>query len=104
MDINGINFHLFTGSDSVNLENMTAVEDDWNTLFINYAAIAWHEMRRAWIGDQSVASQRKPRESIIRWSSSKPDLLSSNEAFDGPVPLSKMVGFLVQVWEGDVKE
>ncbi|KAL8504433.1 hypothetical protein ACS0TY_015850 [Phlomoides rotata] len=66
MDINGINFHLFTGSDSVNLENMTAVEDDWNTLFINYAAIAWHEMRRAWIGDQSVASQRKPRESIIR--------------------------------------
>ncbi|KAL0336920.1 UNVERIFIED_CONTAM: hypothetical protein Scaly_1967100 [Sesamum calycinum] len=70
--------HSSRGSESVNVENMATVQDDCSSLFINYvlslsihttqhaAAIAWHEMRRAWRGDQSVASQRKPGEPIMR--------------------------------------
>ncbi|KAH6755382.1 hypothetical protein C2S52_022216 [Perilla frutescens var. hirtella] len=95
MDIDGINFHLFTnyslrGSDIVNVEKMTADEYDRSSLFVNYAEIAWQEMRRAWRGNQSIASQRKPREPMRHCSSTfKEELLSSTEAFDGPVPLSE---------------
>lgn len=112
MDINGIDFHLFTnhssrGSDIVNVEKskMTATDYDHSVLFVNYAEIAWQEMRRAWRGDQSIASQIKPREPMRHCSSTiKEELLSSNEPFDGPVPLSKMVQFLVEVWEDDLQD
>ncbi|PIM99230.1 hypothetical protein CDL12_28279 [Handroanthus impetiginosus] len=78
---------------------MPAVEDDYDTLYINYAAVAWHEMRRAWRGDQSFASQIMPIEPTMSWNTSYQDLLSSKEHFDGPVPLAKMVEFLVKVWK-----
>ncbi|KAK4386372.1 hypothetical protein Sango_2507800 [Sesamum angolense] len=105
--------HSSRGSESVNVENMATVQDDCSSLFINYAAIAWHEMRRAWRGDQSVASQRKPREPIMRHvamsfaisisfilflacgvrdatarSTSYQDVVSSGERFNEPVPLA----------------
>ncbi|KAG6401552.1 hypothetical protein SASPL_138411 [Salvia splendens] len=56
------------------------------------AAIAWHEMRRAWRGDRSSVSQRKPKEPTMHCSST-----FKEEPFDGPVPLSKMV----EAWEED---
>ncbi|KAL1541328.1 hypothetical protein AAHA92_25565 [Salvia divinorum] len=101
MDANAINFCLYTdhclgGSGVVNVEKRTANEDDCNTLFVNYAAIAWHEMRRAWRGDRSSVSQRKPREPTRHCSSTFKEV-----PFDGPVPLSKMVALLVEAWEKD---
>ncbi|XP_057805344.1 uncharacterized protein LOC131020511 isoform X1 [Salvia miltiorrhiza] len=72
MDVNAITSGLYTdhslrGSDVVNVEKKNANEDDRNTLFVNYAAIAWHEMRRAWRGDRSSASPKKPREPTRHW-------------------------------------
>ncbi|XP_057805346.1 uncharacterized protein LOC131020511 isoform X3 [Salvia miltiorrhiza] len=100
MDVNAITSGLYTdhslrGSDVVNVEKKNANEDDRNTLFVNYAAIAWHEMRRAWRGDRSSASPKKPREPTRHCSNT-----SMEGRFDEPVPLS-MVAFLVAVWEED---
>ncbi|EYU38566.1 hypothetical protein ABFS82_12G143700 [Erythranthe guttata] len=91
MDVDGISYD--------SLEKMPSLQDDYNTLFVNYAAVAWHEMRRAWRGNRSVASQRKPTEPITRYSTSCKDLLSSKEPFEEPVPLAMMVEFLAEVWE-----
>ncbi|KAK4432475.1 hypothetical protein Salat_1009600 [Sesamum alatum] len=90
--------HSSRGSETLNVENTSAIQDDCSSLFINYAALAWHEMRRAWRGDQSIASQRKPREPITRQSTSYQDVVSSGERFNEPVPLAKMVKSLVEVW------
>ncbi|XP_047956622.1 uncharacterized protein LOC125202288 isoform X2 [Salvia hispanica] len=60
------------------------------------AAIAWNEMRRAWRGDRSSVSQRKPREPTMHCSSTFKEV-----PIDGPVPLSKMVELLVEAWEED---
>ncbi|XP_020549494.1 uncharacterized protein LOC105161355 isoform X2 [Sesamum indicum] len=89
--------HSSRGSEPVNVENMAADQDDCSSLFINYAAIAWHEMRRAWRGDQSVASERKPREPIMSQSASYQDVVSPGERFNEPVPLA-MVKSLVEIW------
>ncbi|KAI3447553.1 hypothetical protein Pfo_004218 [Paulownia fortunei] len=69
---------------------MLAVQDDCNTLFTTtVAAIAWHEMRRAWRAGVPLNQ----------------DLLSSKEPVDGPVPLARGlihtedVEYLVEVWE-----
>ncbi|KAF3683748.1 putative cysteine proteinase 15A-like [Capsicum annuum] len=35
-------------------------------VFVNHAAIAWHENRRKWVGDVSRKSERMPKDPIIR--------------------------------------
>ncbi|XP_059289027.1 uncharacterized protein LOC132042524 isoform X1 [Lycium ferocissimum] len=35
-------------------------------VFVNHAAIAWHENRRTWVGDVSSRSDRMPKDPIIR--------------------------------------
>ncbi|KAL5569412.1 hypothetical protein UlMin_025987 [Ulmus minor] len=69
--------------------------------FVNYAAIAWHENRRKWVGDQSQRVKPPARDPIISWSSSYEDLLSTNEPFSEPIPLTEMVDFLVDIWYDD---
>ncbi|CAK9160790.1 unnamed protein product [Ilex paraguariensis] len=61
--------------------------------------IAWHERRRAWIGEnRSQRSQRMPREQIMSWTTTYEELLSSTEPFHESIPLAEMVDFLVDIW------
>ncbi|XP_048322079.1 uncharacterized protein LOC107431899 isoform X1 [Ziziphus jujuba] len=95
-------------------------------VFVNHAEIAWHEMRKEWVGDASHKPRRAPREPIMREISLIPmklinylvqglkksncgififsltttyeDLLLSSEPFQQPIPLAEMVDFLVDIW------
>ncbi|XP_059289029.1 uncharacterized protein LOC132042524 isoform X3 [Lycium ferocissimum] len=57
-------------------------------VFVNHAAIAWHENRRTWVGDVSSRSDRMPKDPIISWSTTYEDLLSTTEPFSEPIPLT----------------
>ncbi|BAT94511.1 hypothetical protein VIGAN_08112100 [Vigna angularis var. angularis] len=57
------------------------------SIFVNHAAIAWHEDRRKWVGDRSQHPPRIAKDQIISWSTSYEELLSTNEPFAEPIPL-----------------
>ncbi|XVF83050.1 hypothetical protein PTKIN_Ptkin16aG0101300 [Pterospermum kingtungense] len=77
-------------------------EKDANTsIFVNHAAIAWHENRRRWVGDKSQQSRKISKDPIISWSTAYEELLQTNEPFSEPIPLPEMVDFLVDIWHDD---
>ncbi|KAL6123927.1 hypothetical protein ACLB2K_076443 [Fragaria x ananassa] len=86
-------------SKSVTEEKRPAEKEANTSVFVNYAAIAWHESRRKWIGDQRL--QRMAKDPIISWSTAYEDLLSTNECFPEPIPLTEMVDFLVDIWHDE---
>ncbi|KAL5546108.1 hypothetical protein UlMin_005795 [Ulmus minor] len=67
-------------------------------VFVNHAEIAWHEMRKQWVGDPSHNTQRTSREPIMSWTTTYEDLLLTTEPFQQPIPLAEMVDFLVDIW------
>ncbi|XP_054785427.1 uncharacterized protein LOC129291966 [Prosopis cineraria] len=69
--------------------------------YVNHAAIAWYEERRKWVGDKSQHPPRMPKDSVISWSTSYEELLSTDEPFAEPIPLPEMVDFLVDIWHDD---
>uniref|UniRef100_A0A2P2PHY6 Uncharacterized protein LOC105641111 isoform X1 n=1 Tax=Rhizophora mucronata TaxID=61149 RepID=A0A2P2PHY6_RHIMU len=78
------------------------VEIQVNTsTFVNHGAIAWHENRRKWIGDQSRQTQRVEKDPIISWSTTYEELLSNHEPFPESIPLPEMVDFLVDIWHDE---
>ncbi|XP_056160415.1 uncharacterized protein LOC115667002 isoform X2 [Syzygium oleosum] len=83
-------------------EGKEAVGKDANTsLFVNHAAVAWHESRRKWVGDQTQRSPKVLKDEIISWSTTYEELLSTNEPFSEPIPLPEMVDFLVDIWHDE---
>ncbi|BBG97785.1 SNF7 family protein [Prunus dulcis] len=54
----------------------------------NGAAIAWHESRKKWVGDQRM--QRMAKDPIISWSTAYEDLLSTHDSFPEPIPLTTL--------------
>lgn len=76
----------------------TAKKETKTPVFINYAAIAWHENRKKWVGDQSQRAKRMEKDPVISWTTAYEDLLSTNDPFAEPIPLSEMVDFLVDIW------
>ncbi|KAK2969073.1 hypothetical protein RJ640_021112 [Escallonia rubra] len=70
-------------------------------VYTNHAAIAWHESRRKWIGDQSQRSNRMQKDPIISWSMTYEDLLSTHDPFPERIPLPEMVDFLVDIWHDE---
>ncbi|KAG1355002.1 hypothetical protein COCNU_07G011140 [Cocos nucifera] len=80
--------HISSVPITVNEDSNLAEENTNNGSFINEAAIAWNEMRREWVGDRSKKSHRAPREPIISWCMTYDDLLSTNQPFPQPIPLS----------------
>ncbi|XP_042755372.1 uncharacterized protein LOC111916360 isoform X3 [Lactuca sativa] len=86
------------GSKIVNEERKSTKRDVSNPLFVNHAELAWHEMRRAWVGDGSQTSHTKFRQPILSWTTSFEDLLSSGETFPDPIPLADVVDLLVDIW------
>lgn len=71
------------------------------SVFVNQAAIAWEENRRKWTGNLSHKPKRIPKDPIISWSMTYEDLLSTNEPFSEPIPLTEMVDFLVDIWQDE---
>ncbi|KAG6763510.1 hypothetical protein POTOM_030930 [Populus tomentosa] len=102
-------------STSTNGEHMNTEKEKSTSVFVNHAAIAWHESRRKWTGNQSRQPQRTTKDPIIRvnimkhngrtflcsWSTTYEDLLSTQEPFSEPIPLSEMVDFLVDIWHDE---
>ncbi|KAK1396532.1 putative HXXXD-type acyl-transferase family protein [Heracleum sosnowskyi] len=70
-------------------------------VFINHAAIAWHESRREWIGDSSKRLQSTPKDPVICWTTTYEDLLSTTAPFTEPISLTEMVDFLVDIWHDE---
>ncbi|XP_022892607.1 uncharacterized protein LOC111407398 [Olea europaea var. sylvestris] len=94
---------------NITLENPTPVNESKRpgenhmstSVFVNHAAISWHESRRKWIGDLSQRPERVPKDPIISWSMTYEDLLSTNDPFSEPIPLPEMVDFLVDIWHDE---
>ncbi|KAJ4972213.1 hypothetical protein NE237_005312 [Protea cynaroides] len=100
---NGSNSHSHeeqsSGVYTFSSEEKKPMDEGVNTsTFVNQAAIAWHEKRKQWIGDQSQKSQRVAKDPVISWSTTYDELLSTNEPFTQSIPLSEMVDFLVDIW------
>ncbi|XP_038979091.1 uncharacterized protein LOC120110870 isoform X2 [Phoenix dactylifera] len=100
MENNGIISHsvetqLSSGPTTINKDGNFAEENGSNGSFINQD---WNEIRREWVGDLSKKSHRPPREPIMSWCITYDDLLSINQPFPQPIPLSEMVDFLVDIW------
>ncbi|KAJ6909291.1 hypothetical protein NC652_020321 [Populus alba x Populus x berolinensis] len=53
-------------STSTNGEHMNTEKEKSTSVFVNHAAIAWHESRRKWTGNQSRQPQRTTKDPIIR--------------------------------------
>ncbi|KAL2525888.1 hypothetical protein Adt_10942 [Abeliophyllum distichum] len=96
-------------NEKIPLENQTPANESKRpaenhtstSVFVNHAAISWHESRREWIGDLSQRSERVPKDQIISWSMTYEDLLSTNDPFPEPIPLPEMVDFLVDIWHDE---
>ncbi|XP_027935164.1 uncharacterized protein LOC114190468 [Vigna unguiculata] len=67
-------------------------------VFVNHAEIAWHQMRKEWVGNRSTKLERPPKESIVSLTTSYEDLLLSAAPFQQPISLTEMVDFLVDFW------
>ncbi|EOY18820.1 Uncharacterized protein TCM_043308 isoform 2, partial [Theobroma cacao] len=78
-----------------------AEKDASSSVFVNHAAIAWHENRRRWVGDKSQQSQRVSKDPVISWSTTYEELLLTNEPFPESISLPEMVDFLVDIWHDD---
>ncbi|XP_015876788.1 uncharacterized protein LOC107413369 [Ziziphus jujuba] len=106
MEVNTRNSHSkekrpLDQSKSNNQGKKTAGKEVNTSVFVNYAAIDWHERRRKWVGDQSQRGQRMAKDPIISWTTAYEDLLSTNEPFSEPIPLPEMVDFLVDIWHDE---
>nr|XP_043633805.1 uncharacterized protein LOC122605009 [Erigeron canadensis]XP_043633806.1 uncharacterized protein LOC122605009 [Erigeron canadensis] len=86
------------GSKSVNEEKKSMSEFS-NPLFVNHAELAWHEIRRAWVGDKPQTSHSKFRQPILSWTTSFEDFLASGEPFPDPIQLADVVDLLVDIWD-----
>ncbi|KAL8538679.1 hypothetical protein ACS0TY_000624 [Phlomoides rotata] len=88
-------------STSLDQQKKSAGSGVGTSQFVNHAAIAWEESRRKWIGDVSHRSHTTQMEPIISWSTTYEDLLSTNDPFTKPIPLTEMVDFLVDIWHDE---
>lgn len=53
---------LYSGGFKNVIQDQNLTEKDVSdSLYVNHAEVAWHEMRRAWVGDKSQRSQRRRR-------------------------------------------
>ncbi|KAG6760405.1 hypothetical protein POTOM_036923 [Populus tomentosa] len=71
MDVNPVRSHSnekqpLEHSTSTNGEHEHTEKEKSASVFINHAAIAWHESRRKWTGDQSQQPERMIKDPIIR--------------------------------------
>uniref|UniRef100_A0A0C9S8S5 TSA: Wollemia nobilis Ref_Wollemi_Transcript_3728_1007 transcribed RNA sequence n=1 Tax=Wollemia nobilis TaxID=56998 RepID=A0A0C9S8S5_9CONI len=86
------------GSTSQTEETQTPNSNADNSTFVNHALTMWNERRREWVGNRPQNRPQVPREPVISWNTTYDDLLTTNQPFPQPIPLSEMIDFLVDVW------
>ncbi|GAU20327.1 hypothetical protein TSUD_338080 [Trifolium subterraneum] len=84
------------GSRDANENSLTGKE-----AYVNPAEVAWNQMRKEWVGDQSKKIQRPPEASTICLTTSSEDMLLYGEPFRSPIPLPAVVNYFVKVWEDE---
>ncbi|KAK1389410.1 Germin-like protein subfamily 1 member 15 [Heracleum sosnowskyi] len=67
--------------------------------FVNHGYLRWKQMRLQWTETTSLENQPKKRDPVLSWNATYESLLGTNKRFNKPIPLSEMVGFLVERWE-----
>ncbi|XAR69653.1 hypothetical protein NMG60_11001339 [Bertholletia excelsa] len=85
---NGKEDEKSTGKDIHKEYEKSTEQDIHNSAFVNHAEIAWHEGRKAWIGNRSQKAQKKHREPVMSWTENYENLLSSGAPFPQRIPLS----------------
>ncbi|XP_074373144.1 uncharacterized protein LOC141713569 isoform X2 [Apium graveolens] len=78
--------------ENANVDCMISEKNALDFLYVNHAEVAWHERRRAWVGDTPQRSprlqSRSIREKILSGSTTYKELLSTTEPFKGAIPLA----------------
>ncbi|XP_047324724.1 uncharacterized protein LOC124928235 [Impatiens glandulifera] len=87
-----------TSTNEVNVE----MSNTSNSSFVNHGLMAWNQSRKVWVGDQPKESKRTVKDSVISWTSTYEDLLSTNSRFPESIPLAEMVDFLVDIWYDEI--
>ncbi|XP_021276804.1 uncharacterized protein LOC110411107 [Herrania umbratica] len=68
--------------------------------FVNQGLILWNQSRLQWIGSSRPRNHtQQSRETRLSWNATYESLLGTRNPFPGPIPLSEMIDFLVEVWE-----
>ncbi|KAK7277504.1 hypothetical protein RJT34_22518 [Clitoria ternatea] len=94
MEINSSNSNCRQNHSSEVSRDASKEKSPQKEVFVNHAEIAWHQMRKEWVGKEL---ERPPKDTIVSLTSYE-DLLLSSEPFPQPIPLSEMVDFLVEFW------
>ncbi|XVF75608.1 hypothetical protein PTKIN_Ptkin13bG0200200 [Pterospermum kingtungense] len=92
MEVNAGNYHsnekqLSECTKSADNEKKPVEKDASTSVFVNHAAIAWHENRRKWVGGKCQQSRKISKDAVISWSTTYEELLATNEPFSEPIPL-----------------
>ncbi|KAL2323247.1 hypothetical protein Fmac_027626 [Flemingia macrophylla] len=98
MDFNGSSSDARQKNSSEGSPVATKEKSTEKEVFVNHAEIAWHQMRKQWVGNRSKKLERPPKDSIISLTTTYEDLLLSTEPFQQQIPLVEMVDFLVDFW------
>ncbi|XP_044471054.1 uncharacterized protein LOC123200034 isoform X2 [Mangifera indica] len=68
--------------------------------FVNHGLLLWNQVRCQWIGNSKPKNETQHSwEPKSSWPATYESLLGTKNPFPGPIPLSEMVDFLVDVWE-----
>ncbi|KAJ0524603.1 hypothetical protein HanRHA438_Chr09g0378361 [Helianthus annuus] len=66
--------------------------------FVNRGLLQWNQSRLQWVDHKKSKISAKTQEHILR-DTTYESLLGTAETFPHSIPLSEMVGFLVNIWE-----
>lgn len=68
--------------------------------FVNHGLLLWNQIRQRWAGNRkSENRKREVRKPKLDWNATYESLLGNNKPFPHPIPLTEMIGFLVEAWE-----
>ncbi|KAL7594046.1 uncharacterized protein LOC111893351 isoform X1 [Lactuca sativa] len=67
--------------------------------FINHGLLRWTQLRRQWVDHKKSKHRTKAQEPVLRRKVTYESLLGTSKNFPRSIPLSEMVGFLVDIWE-----
>ncbi|KAK1418488.1 hypothetical protein QVD17_27633 [Tagetes erecta] len=66
--------------------------------FVNHGLLQWNQSRLQWVDHKKSENSAKAQKHILR-NTTYESLLGTAEKFPHSIPLSEMVGFLVNIWE-----
>ncbi|KAI3495926.1 hypothetical protein L1887_38273 [Cichorium endivia] len=67
--------------------------------FVNHGLLRWTQSRLQWVDHKKSDNRTKAQEPVLRRKATYESLLGTSKHFPRSIPLSEMVGFLVDIWE-----